>query len=281
METRSPDAAGLARSLQMKQQRAFLDSIGAKLGVTVVYLKGAWADPVLYGGRGERFSNDVDILVDPRARWTFARELEAHGYASMPALGHHIQRGWHFRRQNTIVDLHLNIAEQPWFPIDVAGLLKRAHAWESVDGPVIGLSADDQVVHAAAHYAADRYLLDDRHMSDVERLLETRDVNWSAIEDTCARGHMTIPLHVFGAMLRRRGNVVPDISLSVAEKARLTALRRVFNVGGRRRFYTASRDTNVRVDLLALFPLLSTRWSALPRLLASSVTERVRALTQR
>jgi hypothetical protein len=88
---------------------------------------------------------------------------------------------------------------------------------------------------------------------------------------------MILPLHVFAAMLRRRGNLVGDVTLTFTEKARLTALRRVFNVGGKRRFYTASRDANVRIDLLALFPLLSTRWSALPRLLGSAASERVRA----
>ena len=276
MSPRSPSQAMLARSLKVKRQRAVLDAIGARLGAPVVYLKAAWADPVLYGGRGERWGGDIDILVPAAAREPFARALADEGFRGDVMLEHHVQRGWQFRHDKQIgVDLHLGITEQPWFPLASSRLLKRAHAWDSADGPVMGLSAEDQVVHAAAHYAADRYTLDGRHLNDIVLLLGSREPDWDAIVDTCRQAHMAIPLHVLATMLRRRGAVVPDIALSVREKARLTVLRRVFNVGGKRRFFTPNRDANVRIDLLTFFPLLSTRWTALPRLLASAVKARI------
>lgn len=277
METRSFDPAGLARSLQVKRQRALLDSIGAKVGTPVVYLKAAWADPVLYGGRGERWGGDIDVLVDVRARPAFAAELAREGFRGDDLLPHHKRRAWQFRHDEVIgVDLHAGIAEQPWFTLGAAGLLKRSHAWDSVDGPILGLCAEDQVVHAVAHYAGDRYTLDGRHAGDVIRLLDRDEVDWDAIADTCTRAHMWIPLHLLAGMLRRKGAVVPDFPLTVSQRARLTALRRIFNVGGERRFFTRNRAANIRIDLLTFFPLLSTRWSALPRFAAGAVVARVR-----
>lgn len=266
----------LARSLKVKRQRAALDAIGARLGVPVVYLKAAWADPVLYGGRGQRWGSDIDVLVPAAARRAFAEALEDEGYRGDAMFEHRVQRGWQFRHDTLIgVDLHIRITEPVWFPFDSTAALSRAHAWPSVDGDIVGLCAEDQVVHATAHYASDRYTLDGRHLGDIVLLLERQKVDWDAITDQCARAHMTIALHILATMLRRQGAVVPDISLTVRDKVRLTALRRVFNVGGTRRFFTKNREANIRIDLLTLMPLLSTRWSALPRLLASSAKARL------
>lgn len=280
MSGRLQAAERLARSLQVKRQRGLLDSIGERLGTPVVYLKAAWSDPVLYGGRGERSGTDIDILVSRKARFAFADELARHGFRPERQLAHHLQRGWQMWPPDgdISVDLHAGIGELPWFPIDPIGLLKRSHDWDGVDGSLLALCTEDQVVHAVAHYAADRFNLDERHLGDIVRLLAARSVDWDAVTETCALAHMRIPLYIFAAMLRRRGARVPDIALPAAERSRLAALEAVFfSAPEARRFYTDNFATNVRIDLLFFFPLLSTRVTALPRLLTSAVTSRVRS----
>ncbi|HSI03827.1 MAG TPA: nucleotidyltransferase family protein [Myxococcota bacterium] len=270
--------AGLGRSLMVKRQRGILDAIGARVGTKVVYLKAAWADPVLYSGLGERWGVDIDVLVEPRAFDAFAAELRAHGFRGDRLLAHHALRGLPFRAPADLidVDLHRALGPRPWFPLDDERLLERAHAWDSVDGPIMGLCAEDQVVHAVVHYAGARFTLDDRHLGDVLRLLARQAVDWQAVIRTCADAHLTIALHVLADMLRRRGGKVPEIPLATAERLRVDLLRRLFNLGGERRVWTTGHVANIRVELLALLPLLSTRTSALPRFLASAVAARLR-----
>src|SRR2546430_12838012 len=73
-------SAGLVQSLVIKAQRRLLDQIGQKVATPVVYLKAAWADPVLYGGTGQREGSDIDVLVRPPAFFAFARALEGLGF---------------------------------------------------------------------------------------------------------------------------------------------------------------------------------------------------------
>src|SRR4051794_38876039 len=71
---------GLIQSLVTKTARKILDEIGAEVGTPVVYLKAAWADPVLYGGRGERMGTDIDVLVRAPCFEAFAAALVGRGY---------------------------------------------------------------------------------------------------------------------------------------------------------------------------------------------------------
>ena len=261
----------------VKRQRGLLDAIGSRVGTKVVYLKAAWADPVLYGGRGERWGNDLDVLVEPSAFEPFARELEAMGFRREPLLSHHALRGSPFRAPHHLVDvdLHHALGQRPWFPLDDAALLRRAHAWDSVDGPIMGLCAEDQVVHAVTHHAGDRFTLDDRHTTDVLRLLRSHDVDWGSVCRTCSEAHLEVALHVVAGMLRRRGADVPDTPLTPSQRLRLKALEGLFKVGGQRRFWTTSRTANIRLELLFLLPLLSTRRTALARFVAGAMRARV------
>ncbi len=254
-----------------------LDAIGARVGTKVVYLKSAWADPVLYGGRGERWGTDIDLLVEPSAFDAFGRELEMLGFRGERLLAHHALRGRPFRAPEGLidVDLHHGLGQRPWFPLDDAALFARAHPWDSVDGPVMGLCAEDQVVHAVTHHAGDRFTLDDRHTTDVLRLLQRQDVDWGSVSRTCLEAHLELALHVFAGMLQKRGAEVPDLPLTATQRLRLKALERLFEVGGERRFWTKSRTANIRLELLVLLPLLSTRLTALPRFVAGAMRARV------
>ena len=267
----------LGRSLAVKRQREMLDAIGVRAGTKVVYLKAAWADPVLCGGRGERFGTDIDVLIAPTSFEAFGRELEALGFRRDALLAHHAQRGSPFRAPRGLidVDLHHALGQRPWFPLDDAGLLERAHPWESVDGPIMGLCAEDQVVHAVTHHAGDRFTLDDRHTTDIVRLLGRQSVAWDRVRATCAEAKLEIALHVFAGMLRKRGAAAPDFPLTRPQQLRLHALRRAFAIDGQRRFWTKSRKANIRLELVFLLPLLSTRTTALARFAAAAVRARL------
>lgn len=269
---------GLARSLLVKRQRALLDAIGVQAGTPVVYLKAAWADPVLYGGRGERSGVDIDVLVSPAAYDGYARLMRHRGFIIRPLLHHHALRGHAFTAPAGMidVDLHRAIAQPPWFVLDELSLLKRARYYDSVDGKVLGLAPDDQIVHAAAHYTGGRFTLDDRHLGDVVRLLQQFEVDWSAIDATCSHGHLGVGLRVLMRMLRDRGAHVPELPQSPGVAARLRLLERLFNVPGPRRFWTRSAVANVRLDLLTYYPVVSTRPTALPRFLVGALAARVR-----
>jgi hypothetical protein len=268
--------AGLVQSLLIKAQRATLDDIGRRVGTPVVYLKAAWADPVLYGGRGERTGCDIDILVQPERFEAFGAELTALGFqrydhegaaAYERYFGH---KEWMFEPPAgaLTVDLHRGLTEPIWFELSAAELLARAVAWDSVDGPILSLCPEDQILYAAAHYANHFYLLDDRHAEDCHRLLARQAVDWSACETHARRARLSLPLALLIETLRARGDQIPTLRLERAPSLRL-----------RRQLVGRWISTTPRLGLrgsgsrslryLVLRPLLSDRATALPRIAAA------------
>src|SRR5215207_6562985 len=125
--------AGLVQSLLIKAQRRLLDGVGERVGTPVVYLKAAWADPVLYGGRGERTGGDVDVLVRPAAFFAYALALEELGFRRytvpwLRATFRWAYKAWTYegRPRWVTVDLHRGIAEPPWFDLPAEDCLDRA-----------------------------------------------------------------------------------------------------------------------------------------------------------
>jgi hypothetical protein len=268
-------SAGLVQSLVIKAQRRLLDDIGQRLATPVVYLKAAWADPVLYGGTGQRWGSDIDVLVRPSTFFAFARELERLGFRRYVApwlrvtfrLGY---KAWTFEglpRWMT-VDLHRAIAEAPWFDLPPDGCLDRAIPYDSVDGPILSLAPEDQVLYAAAHYGQHRFTIDGRHLDDMERLLKRHAVDWPLVLERARPGGLSVPIFLLMESLRARGAQVPappgDWRLDYAH-----------------RWVAAGPDLERRlplsrvVDNAVRMPLLSGRPLALPRFAASYLGFRV------
>jgi len=134
------DARGEAiRSMITRALRQQLDDIGRQVGTPVVYMKAAWADPVLYGGLGRRAGVDVDLLVHPGRFESFARELEARGFQRhrhpSPAFESYFRdKEWTFlpQRGALSVDLHCALADPNWFQLPAEAVLARATAYDSV-----------------------------------------------------------------------------------------------------------------------------------------------------
>ena len=275
MEDPSP---GLVQSLLIKAQRRLLDGVGQSVGTPVVYLKAAWADPVLYGGRGERAGGDVDVLVRPAAFAAYARALEGLGFRHyvVPWLRATFRWGykaWTFegRPRWVTVDLHRGIAESPWFELPADDCVDRAVAYDSVDGPILSLGPEDQVLYAAAHYGQHRFSIDQKHLDDIERLLRLRAVDWSVALDRAGPLGLTVPLYLVLESLRARGVQVPAPAESPALRWRLAYARRWVSTGPtlERRFpMTRFADNALRM------PLLSGRTTALPRFIAGYVSMR-------
>ncbi len=268
---------GIARSLLVKRQRTLLDDIGARRGTPVVYLKAAWADPVLYGGRGERSGCDIDVLISAKAYDAFAAELLAAGFRKQPTLGLLTTKGETFRGPtgHLDVDLHRGLAQPPWFRTPDAAMLMRARPFDSPDGPIVGLSPTDQIVHLVAHSANSRFDLADRHLNDGLRVLDRFDIDWDAIMAACRDGFLEVALHIVTRLLVDHGARVPPIAESIQSRSRRLALAPFFDSTRGRRFPTSHPKTNSRFDLLVFLPLLSTRRSALPQLTAAILADRL------
>jgi hypothetical protein len=262
-------AAGLVQSLLIKAQRIELDRIGAALGTPVLYLKAAWADPVLYGGRGERVGTDIDVLVSPGRFEVFAQVLETQGFRRVahPSgayeryFGH---KEWSFQPPagQLAIDLHRQLTEPVWWSFDSEALLARARAWPSVDGPILSLDAEDQLLYAAAHYANHLYdAIDGRHLGDCERLLAQHPIDWELTWQRARMARMRLPLALLVDALAARG--VP--LAANAQGSRALALRLRERAAGI--FVTPTlgrRRPRTRLDHLLLRPLLSDKPAALP-----------------
>jgi hypothetical protein len=268
--------AGLIQSLLIKAQRATLDAIGQRLSTPVVYLKAAWADPVLYGGRGERTGCDIDILVRPDRFEAFAAELTGLGFRRIQFgastyeayFGH---KEWTFEPPagKLTVDLHRALTQPIWFDLDAAELMGRAIAWPSVDGPLLSLAPEDQILYAAVHYANHLYDLDDRHLEDCHRLLALREVDWDLIEARARRAQLRLPVTLLVEALRARGNAIPALRMEHGWGPLRVRRRLAGRWIGTTPRLSLRRPRSRALSYLLLRPLLSDRATALPRVAAT------------
>lgn len=286
------EARGKAlRSMIVRALREQLDGIGSALGTPVVYLKAAWADPVLYGGLGRRAGVDVDLLIRPDRFESFGRALEERGFQRYrhptPALESYFRdKEWTFlpaRRGEPSVDLHCALGDPGWFELPTEAVLARATIYDSPHGPILSLSPEDQILYAALHYANHLYAIDGRHLEDVTRLINARSVAWPDVVARARASRMRLPLLLLLEALRAGGADVP--AEAIASASRGLGTRRALC---RRWIVTTPalgrcRSTGDVTDYLVLRPLLSDRALALPRVIVQfglpRVIERLRART--
>lgn len=225
----------LATTLRAQSQRRELSALGEALNTPVLFLKAAWADPVLYGGRGERWGGDVDILIHPRAFAAFGERLVARGYKPRQVPTHRATLEASHERLfmppdlALPVDVHRAVASRPWFNLPTEDLLRRARAYPSPDGPIWSLSPEDQLLFAAVHYANHGLELDERHLMDCARLLDRMEVDWRLVAWRARRAQLSLALAWLGQELLQRGVRVPGFirRRPWGERVRLRAARRL------------------------------------------------------
>lgn len=279
------DARGqVLRSMITRGLCQQLDGIGNQVGTPVVYLKAAWADPVLYGGQGRRTGVDVDVLIDPGRFESFGRELEERGFERYrhpsPALESYFRdKEWTFlppRPGEPSVDLHCALGDPYWFALPTETLLARATTYDGAHGPILSLAPEDQILYAAVHYANHLYAIDGRHLEDVARLIAIQPIDWGDVVARARAARMRLPLLLLLEALRVGGADVPAGSIrspGFGLSARRALSRRWIVTTpalGRRR---ASGDLT---DYLVLRPLLSDRAFALPRVIVQFGLPRLR-----
>ncbi len=270
---------GLVQSLLIKGQRVLLDQIGRQVDTPVVYLKAAWADPVLYGGRGERIGTDIDILVAPARFEAYAQALMAAGFRrfqhASPAYENYFgHKEWSFSppagtEPSLGIDLHRSLTEPIWFDLAADGLIARAIEYDSIDGPILSLCPDDQILYGAAHYANHFYDLDARHLIDCQKLVAAHAVDWDAVWLRARQAKLRLPLMLLLEALEHRDRPLPPgargKTTALLTLRRMLASRWIETVPELRRRMARSRS----LDYLILKPLLSDRITALPQIAVS------------
>ena len=277
MTNRSPSqlpSAGLVQSLLVRAQRATLDAIGREVGATVVYMKSAWADPVLYGGRGERVGCDLDALVERAVFDRFAAALVRRGYEPIVSPSHRAsirwgEKAWPFRgpRAHLTVDLHRGLCLPGWFAVPVDAFIRRSIEYPVPAGAVRSFCPEDQVLYAVLHHADSQFVIDGRHLEDIVRLARSRPIDWDTV---LARGHeygMTVPLALLLGALRAKGVEAPDGLAQASWSARARHKLSTRWVETSPELHRNDAPDTAR-DLLVRMPILSDRVTALPRFLA-------------
>jgi hypothetical protein len=237
-----------------------------------LYLKAAWADPVLYGGEGRRTGSDIDVLVRPRTFFTFAAALEREGFHRYVAPWMRASFRWGYKAWTyeglprwMTVDLHRAIADAPWFDLPADDCIDRAMAYDSVDGPVLSLSPEDQLLYAAAHYGNHRFSIDQRHLDDVELLVKARPVDWAAVVARARPLGLAVPLALVQESLRARGAAVPAPEDVPSLRWRLAYAHRWVTTSPE---LARSQPWSRVLDNAVRMPLLSGRAAAMPRFVA-------------
>jgi hypothetical protein len=285
--------AGLAQSMLIKCQRADLDEIGRQSGTPVVYLKAAWADPVLYGGRGERTGTDVDVLVAPARFPLYAARLMERGFRRLrggrgETMGRYYGwKEWTFVSPTVTaltVDLHRAVSEPIWFDLPAEDLMARARPYPSVDGDILSLSPEDQILYAALHHANHLYVLGGHHLEDCRRLVAAYPIDWPAVEARAASAHLGLALAILLTLMEDAGMDLPRRALGPWRQVRMRLVQRWITPDACARRLTGGLGSNL-FDYLVVRPLLSDRPGALPRMLAAFglpwLLERVRGLLDR
>lgn len=275
---------GLGQSLRIAAQRRALEAAGRAVGTPVVFLKAAWADPVLHGGRGLRVGSDLDVLVHPSAFHAFAERLVLDGYRTRAAPGypvtHGFDREWTLRpprEKDLDVDLHRGLTMAAWFRVDAASMVARSIPWDSPDGPVRSLDPEDQVLFCAAHYASHVYVLGPAHLTDVEAMLACRRVDWETVRRRAGESALSLATELLLDVLRARGHAIPEARLPWSSRAWQTLRRRTvatwLDAGTaftRREPFEPRREQLLHLPWLSDDPLALARFAARYALLRSA-----------
>lgn len=268
MSTRAID--GRVQALLFHRQRALLREVAREVGADLLFLKAAWSDAVLFGGRGARMGSDLDALVTPGRFEAFAAALEQRGFRRYEPASHRATIEWGSKEWTYShpgawmpVDLHRQLAEPPWFELDAAAVFARARDWPAAGETIRSLGAEDQLLYAAVHYANHLYEIDARHADDVIRLMEREPMDWPVVFREAERGGMRLGLQLLLEHLRARGVAAPATpwELQAWMRVRRRVIGRWVEAGatlGRR------RPTSRRLSVLLERPVLSDRWGGLP-----------------
>jgi Uncharacterised nucleotidyltransferase len=186
---------GLVTEFQLASLHERLGKLLALLasnGIDALLLKGAGLAYSAYSSLEERPMGDIDLLVHPEVAdraWKLAvangwmrrkdvaeeRSYEDHQHLSPLEDADGLQIG---------LEIHIALfTHQAPFTLDTARLWERARRMTIAGAPALVPSAEDQLIHAALHFAWSHEMTFGawRTLRDVERIVATNALDWSEV----------------------------------------------------------------------------------------------------
>jgi hypothetical protein len=186
---------GLVTEFQLASLHERLGKLLALLAdnaIEALLLKGAGLAYSAYSSLPERPMGDIDLLVHPDVAdraWKLAvengwrrrkdvaeeRSYEDHQHLSPLEDADGLQIG---------LEIHIALfTQQAPFTLDTAGLWERARRMTIAGAPALVPSAEDQLIHAALHFAWSHEMTFGtwRTLRDVERIVATNALDWSDV----------------------------------------------------------------------------------------------------
>lgn len=212
-------------ALVMKRQRSQLLELARLYHVPLLFLKAAWAEPVLYAGCALRQGNDIDVLVTPGdfPRWVAVMKHAGYRRVVPPRhpWTHHRASAWVLQPIDAglPIDVHRSPVPGHWFDLDTALLMERARWYPSSDGSVPSLSPEDQVLFAAANSATEGFANQPRHVADVGRLHQRFPICWRTVGIRAQEANLEAALFWLGKALDSQGYPTPLLQMQLSPTA--------------------------------------------------------------
>lgn len=124
----------------------------ATAGVEFILTKGLHLAERYWGGVANRFTWDLDLLVEPQHLHPAVAVLQQAGYQSAHSgalgtrLARHFSHAQEFARHGVAVDLHWIFRPRPGHSVDYAAIWRRRGTWEFNNVRYSVLSADDTLL---------------------------------------------------------------------------------------------------------------------------------------
>ena len=186
-------------------------------GVAVIPLKGVSLLRRLYPGLDARRCGDIDLLVKPGDRERACEILCAMGYSPLgeprPGLLSHPFHGVPLVRTSAhgghVVELHWNLTDPRFVPVDLDGLWARAQQTREPRGEM-SLPSEELLVFLALHLPKhDTGLL--RLLVDIDRLVRQERPDWQLVERIARRWRaQTLLFFVLSHARELLGTPVPE-----------------------------------------------------------------------
>lgn len=271
---------GLVQSMVMRAQRDLVEKVATSMKSPALFLKAAWSDPVLYGGVGERYGTDMDLLVRPDDFTRFVDALSARGFRPFRPLEGTQATYFEAKELSLLpppgsayltIDLHRALSDPGWFNVSLGPLFERAVHYDSPHGPIPSLSPEDQVVYACLHYAVHIFDLDERHLRDVHRMLSQRfrvegkehNVDWRKIKRLAKEAGVEATMCLLLDALRELGTTnLPKGGIALHDWMRARLVRGLI---GKKGVISRARPRSRALDYGIVRPLLSDDRLAGPR----------------
>lgn len=213
----SPEALLEAYSKVSRVNHKILESLSLVLaafqeqGIEVLLLKGADLLFRVYGAKGLRAMNDVDLLIPEKDLTAVDQTLKRLGYTSKidgnPA---YIDSDRTFS---------LDIITDIWYLNDANEIWQRAHDRSYLGAQCKVMGSEDLVLYLTAYVVVHRGCLSNAYAQDISRVLEMEPLDWEQVRKLTLQANLKIPVYYGLLFASGRGAKIPSqVLISLAPK---------------------------------------------------------------